>query len=60
MEIRKTDHEAEDAMWLTDGNERFCVPRQYAAAIVKAIPNLRYSFEHLVGKYVGLAPKHGQ
>jgi hypothetical protein len=59
MDIRKTDPEEKHAMWLTDGDERFCVPRRYAAQIVKAIPMLRYSFEHIDGKHVGLAPKRG-
>jgi hypothetical protein len=52
MDIKKTDTEAQTACWLTDGDEKFAVPRRYAVAIVKAIPMLRYSFEHLGGKHV--------
>lgn len=43
--------EPADAIWLTDGDERFAVPRKFVAAILKAVPELRYSFEHIGGKH---------
>lgn len=42
-----------DAIALTDGTEVFGVPRKYVAAILKAVPQLRYSFEHLGGQHHG-------
>ena len=42
--------EPKDAIEVTDGIEVFPVPRKYLAAILKAVPELRYSFEHLGGK----------
>jgi hypothetical protein len=56
-DIRKTDSEDAHAVWITDGDEKFVVPKRYAHAIVQAVPMLRYSFEHLGGKFVGRAPK---
>jgi hypothetical protein len=49
-------HEVADPIPLTDGDERFAVPRKYVKAILKAVPALRYSFEHLGGKYMGRLP----
>jgi hypothetical protein len=40
-----------DAIAITDGTEVFSVPRKYVAAILKAVPELRYSFEHLGGQH---------
>jgi UDP-N-acetylmuramyl tripeptide synthase len=51
-EVKQT---LKDGILLTDGEERFEVPRQYVAAILKAVPELRYSFEHLGGIYHGRA-----
>lgn len=35
--------EPQDPVKLTDGKEVFAVPREYVAAILKAVPELRYS-----------------
>jgi hypothetical protein len=43
--------EPKDAIAITDGIEVFSVPRKYVAAILKAVPELRYSFEHLGGQH---------
>jgi len=43
--------EPKDSIAVTDGVEVFSVPRKYAAAILKAVPELRYSFEHLGGQH---------
>jgi len=45
--------EPKDAIAITDGIEVFSVPRKYATEILKAIPELRYSFEHLGGQHQG-------
>jgi hypothetical protein len=47
--------EPQDPIAITDGAEVFRVPRKYVAAILKAVPELRYSFEHLGGKHLGRA-----
>jgi hypothetical protein len=44
-----------DGIWLTDGEEGFEVPRKFANTILKAVPELRYSFEHLGGIHIGKA-----
>jgi hypothetical protein len=44
-----------DAIDITDGIEVFSVPRKYVSAILKAVPELRYSFEHLGGQHHGSA-----
>jgi hypothetical protein len=44
-----------DGIWLTDGEEVFEVPRKFADTILKAVPELRYSFEHLGGIHIGKA-----
>jgi hypothetical protein len=46
-----------DGIWLSDGEEVFEVPRKLADAILKAVPQLRYSFEHLGGVHIGKASK---
>jgi hypothetical protein len=43
--------EPKDAIAITDGIEVFSVPRKYVAAILKAVPEVRYSFEHLGGQH---------
>jgi hypothetical protein len=43
--------EPKDAIAITDGIEVFSVPRKFVAAILKAVPELRYSFEHLGGQH---------
>jgi hypothetical protein len=45
--------EDKNAVWISDGDERFIVPRRYVHAIVDAVPTLRHSFEHIGGRYVG-------
>jgi hypothetical protein len=40
-----------DAVAITDGTEVFSVPRKFVASILKAVPELRYSFEHLGGQH---------
>jgi len=50
--------EPNDAIAITDGIEVFSVPRKYVSAILKAVPELRYSFEHLGGQHHGKS--HGQ
>jgi hypothetical protein len=52
--------EPQDPIAVTDGIEVFSVPRQYVAAILKAVPELRYSFEHIGGKHLGRAGKTGR
>jgi hypothetical protein len=47
--------EPKDAIGITDGIKVFFVPRKYVAAILKAVPELRYSFEHLGGEHHGSA-----
>ena len=49
--------EPQDGIAITDGIEVFSVPRKYVAAILKAVPELRYSFEHIGGKHLGRAGK---
>ena len=44
-------HEPKDAVAITDGTEVFSVPRKFVAAILKAVPELRYSFEDLGGQH---------
>ena len=51
-------HEPKDAVAITDGNEVFSVPRRNVATILKTVPELRYSFEHLGGQHHGKS--HGQ
>jgi hypothetical protein len=46
--------EPKDAVAITDGVEVFEVPRQFVASILKAVPELRYSFEHLGGQHHGV------
>jgi hypothetical protein len=43
--------EPKDAIAITDGIEVFSVPRKYVSAILKAVPELRYSFEHIGGQH---------
>ena len=43
--------EPKGAIAVTDGIEVFPVPRKYLAEILKAVPELRYSFEHLGGRH---------
>jgi hypothetical protein len=50
--------ELADPIFLTDGEERFAVPRKYVEAILKAVPELRYSFEHIGGKHHGQADEN--
>ena len=47
--------EPNDAIAITDGIEVFSVPRKYVSAILKAVPELRHSFEHLGGQHLGQA-----
>jgi CRP-like cAMP-binding protein len=47
--------EPKDAVAITDGIEVFSVPRKYVAAILKEVPELRYSFEHVGGQHHGSA-----
>jgi hypothetical protein len=47
--------EQKDAIAITDGIEVFSVPRKYVSAILKAVPELRHSFEHLGGQHLGHA-----
>jgi len=44
-----------DGIWLSDGEEVFEVPRKFAESILRAIPEVRYSFEHLGGIHLGKA-----
>ncbi len=52
-DIRALTPEDKHAVWVTDGDERFVVPKRYVHAILKAVPMLRHSFEHLGGRHVG-------
>lgn len=47
------DRTLKDGVWLSDGTEFFQVPRQFVERILKAVPELRLSFEHLGGAHVG-------
>ena len=49
--------EPKDAIAVTDGIEVFSVPRKYVGAILKAVPELRYSFEHVGGQHHARAKK---
>jgi hypothetical protein len=59
-DIRVLTPEDRHAVWVTDGDERFVVPRRYAAKICAAVPGLRFSFEHIGGKHVGHASKYAE
>jgi len=43
--------EPKDAVAITDGVEVFLVPRKFVGVILNAVPELRYSFEHLGGQH---------
>jgi hypothetical protein len=45
--------EPRDAIAITDGIEVFSVPRKYVSTILRAVPELRYSFEHIGGQHHG-------
>jgi len=53
MENKLKQLAEQDAAHVTDGKIVFQVPKEHAHAILEAVPALRYSFEHVGGRYVG-------
>jgi len=55
MESKLDQLAEQDAVHVTDGKTVFQVPKEHAHAIIGAVPGLRFSFEHVGGRYVGHA-----